>query len=640
MKVANFAKITLFLVGMIGFAAGGLVSISSMRQNQQENQIRVYEALKSESQILVDQFFSAYESAKNLSQNNTQGTNPSVAALPYVSHVGVIKLQQALPHEFESLASQESIQMGVGKDGKALDALPDLALEERVLKAVQQSYSTSEMQVSKVLVGTFSISDRGNREGIFVATPIYKNSNGTLDPTLIERLNIVLLDPVQVMASLTKPRTASINPNSKQEPKAAYLINRYGKVLAHTQDSFVGTELKKTESLRETVENLFIGAQTGAVSQYSPVEGQKRQVAFVRAGVLPFAIGTEQAAVPQVLSAGWWNEQVQSGAARQHFGSLLVLTAVLLALGAGASLWIKKIGLDVARQNQGFRNNRRASQEPTSSDSIDPSANEAFASKNSANFQRWKVGGRVSPPAPQPPPEFKPSTPAISVEQPATAKIEQPSAAAAQIDQFVETRLQSQGEQKEQAQQARQILVTRDYEKEFIQRIRNHYTLETIERELSQVSAELTESPVLYFRYHRQTQNLNLAAIAGKVQIPNYALMQAYVRKDIEQQVERLAMEGKVASVANYGPLNKLVMNHLNTAHFEAWVINSDPDTSGSARMVGVLIILQAGFRSAQTRPILASILKEAGNLLYAQTSKLRPRRYEDVTAQNSNPTL
>src|SRR5690606_15469003 len=136
---------------------------------------------------------------------------------PYVTHVGVIRMNQATPGEFESLATREQMQLGVGKDGKALDALPDLALEERVIQALKRSLSYSDLQITQFAIGTIESSDHSNRESIYVATPVYKvASNGTIDPTIIEKINLTLLDPAKVMASLAK-----ITSNGH----SAYLIN-------------------------------------------------------------------------------------------------------------------------------------------------------------------------------------------------------------------------------------------------------------------------------------------------------------------------------------------------------------------------------------------------------------------------------
>jgi hypothetical protein len=82
--------------------------------------------------------------------------------------------------------------------------------------------------------------------------------------------------------------------------------------------------------------------------------------------------------------------------------------------------------------------------------------------------------------------------------------------------------------------------------------------------------------------------------------------------------------------------MSKIMISNLNVAHFEAWAVTSDTEVSNGSKMVGVLVVLQAGFRSAQARPLLAKILREAGNYIYAQTGKIRTRANPAVT----NPTI
>ncbi|MBS1958870.1 MAG: hypothetical protein JST80_05290 [Bdellovibrionales bacterium] len=663
----RFAKIAIFLTGMIGLAMGGLMTISSFKQQQEEARIQTFEHLKSQAQVLVDQLYGAIEAAKTGGQGES--------TLPYVTHLGVLKLSQQRPNEFEFLN-----RSGTGKDAGA--DIPDLALEERVLKAIKQDFGYADLQITKFGIGTYEVSDRSNEEAIYTITPGYKTVNGQVDPTLIDKLNVTLIDPTKALASLNK---------LGGDNRAAFLINRRGKVLAHSSSSFVGSELKKFDALKDPIENLFLGAQTGIVTQYNAVDGRKEQVAFVRAGVYPFAIAAEQTAPPAVLSSAWWGNQVDSGAARKNAGVMMVLAAIAIALFAGTSVLVTRAQAKEADERRPYRRNDMDIDAPAGAMAGANAGSVAAGGYNPA-FKRWttELKSRRAESA-----SFERAVPAnaapITNLEPTEAElaavraeneskqlyknIAQESAAAAKstnlnnsngntrtsenatppdfnppasigsraaeaakaADRFVENRIQLNAENADRQKQAKQIVVAKDYEREFTERIRNNYTLETIERELASVSSELTESPVLYFRYHRGTQNLNLASVAGEVQIPNYALMQAYVRKDIEQQVERLASEGRVASISNYGPMSKLMISNLNTAHFEAWVVNSDAETSGTAKMVGVLVILQAGFRSAQTRPVLANILKEAGSTLYAQTSKLRPRRYNQTGYNESS---
>ena len=64
-------------------------------------------------------------------------------------------------------------------------------------------------------------------------------------------MNLVLIDPIRAFSGIQK---------FSQGEQIAYLIHKSGRVLNHTVSSFVGTDLKKTDALKEVVENLFLGA--------------------------------------------------------------------------------------------------------------------------------------------------------------------------------------------------------------------------------------------------------------------------------------------------------------------------------------------------------------------------------------------
>jgi hypothetical protein len=62
----KLARIAIFLAGVIGMTTGGLVTISALKSNQEQDLIRTHENLKSQATVLVDQFFSILESAKKI----------------------------------------------------------------------------------------------------------------------------------------------------------------------------------------------------------------------------------------------------------------------------------------------------------------------------------------------------------------------------------------------------------------------------------------------------------------------------------------------------------------------------------------------------------------------------------------------
>lgn len=557
----KFVRIAIFLAGMMGLVIGGLTGVSSLKNDQEQAEIRSHENLKSQAALLVDQFFGAIENGKVAAASSQGGV------LPYITHRATLKMNQGAPEDFESFSSIDS------------SVLPDPAFELRVLQAIKSQIAIGDLKLSRLGLGTYEQIEGGLKEGIFILTPVFKaGENGTEGN--VEKVQVVLLDPVRAFSGVQK---------LAQSEQSAYLIHRNGKVLAHTVSSYVGADLKKTDRLRGVIENLFLGAQTGAVDSYSHPEGGRNRVAFVRAGVSPFAFAVEERASPAVFTAPWFREQVQSGAARKNAGFALVLIAIALIAFSVVSSWASR---EVEKQ--------------------------VLAGRQMREEQGVKI------------PALAPS---LAQNRVAPSVMTSQAQAEKAADSFVDQRQQIQEERAQSSREARALVTDRDPVIEFLSRTQNTPTLEGLEQELASLSSEMTDSPVLYFRYHRRNQGLTLASVAGEVRIPNHHQMQAYVRKDIELQVEQLADGGRIASLNNYGPISKIMMTQLNVAHFEAWAVTSNPEVSGQARMTGVLVVLQAGMRSAQVRPVLAKLLAEAGSYIYARANKLESRAARNTKA-------
>ncbi len=577
----KIVRIAIFLTGIMGLAMGGITTISSLKTSQDEATLRSNEYLKSQGALLVDQFFGVLEAVKN----ENQGANSTT--LSYVTNRAILKLNQGVPTEFESFTNANQA---------ANTEANDLGLQDRVLNALKQQIAIADLQLSHIGLGTYNLTEVGNKEGVFIATPIFKVTNGVADPATIEKLNVILIDPVKTFGGIQK--------FSSVQDSAAYLISKNGRVLAHSLSSYVGTDVRKVGKLKTTIENLFLGAQTGSVNTYNAVDGVKQQVAFVRAGVYPFAFAVEQKARPAILSSAWMTEQMDSGAARKNAGIAFIVIAMALMSFSGISFWTsKQIGKQIAE-------NAASRMEP--SEGLHIPAN-----------RTWNTPVSVTAPAEA----FALASANGSLNHSAVNRA---------AEEFVQARAQLNFEQKEASAIQETIASKQDVFGAFSKKIAIEYTLEGIEKELAETSADLTGSSVLYFRYQRKTQNLILSTLAGHVRVPNYSVMQAYVRKDIEMQIENLANDGKVASISNYGPMMKLIVSHLNIARFEAWAVTSSHEVSGQPKMVGVLVILQTGEKSNQVRPMLARILKESGNYLYAQGNKLRPRSSPSAN-QNQN---
>ena len=576
------ARIAIFLTGMIGLGMGGLMSLSSIQSQQEEAVLRANENLKTQAQVYVDQFFGTIETVRS-------GGNPS-----YVLNQYSVLMNQGIPSEIEKGAKDNiAPDAAAAAAGAAIAGINkgainnpseniDLALEDRLIRALKNQVKLNDLQFKKYSVGTFEMSDLGSKEGLYVAIP------SDVGPTkIINKLNVILIDPAIALATFSKLNSSKLDRN-------AYLISNTGKVLAHTSNAYVGTDLRKTEGIRESIENLFVGAQSGVIGSYHSVDGTKEQVAFVRAGSLPFAVGVEQRAIPAVLSIAWAEDQLSSGAARKALGMIFVVMAASLILFTAVSVTFnRRIQKEIKLSN--FQSRFQSPKvENTNSETRIPNQSSVFAKLTDPNIQKANEA-------------FTSSRNQIESE---TRTLNQASSALSPL----------------KANSEPKIAVHRDYAEELSARVKEAAAPEAIERDLTRLTSEMSESPTLFFRYNRRLQNLTLGTVAGNLKVPNSALLQAYIRKDIEEQVEDFAKEGKVASLNNYGPVSKMMITHLNVAHYEAWAVTSEADVSETPKLVGVLVILNAGFRSAQSRPILSRMLREAGSYLYAQNNKVRSR--------------
>lgn len=567
---------------MIGLAMGGLMSLSSIQSQQEEAVLRANESLKTQGQAYVDQFFAILDAVRT-------GANPE-----YVMNRYVVKMVQGVPNEIES-SQKETL----AKDKKQATDVIDLGLEDRILSALKNQVSISDLRLLKYSIGTYEMSEISNKEGIFVATPADSEKG-----TILGKINVVLIDPAVAMVSF--PKLQSANPGMQ-----AFLISNSGRVLAHTSNPYVGTDLRKAEGLKPVIENLFIGAQSGALSSYRAIDGNRQQVAFVRAGALPFAIGVEQPAVASVFSKSWFEQQIGSGAARKALGMIFVVVAISLTLFSGVSIYFNRRIQSEIKVTKFKERIRKDEDEPA----LQPSQPPVFAKSPVIDADERILGAAE---------DFVVSKSHIEEE----------------TRQLQESRAGLTGTTTATTAAGPKIKIHRDYSEELANRVKTAKNPEEIEKVLVQLSSEMSESPTLYFRYHKRLQNLVLSSIAGNVPVKNRNLFQAYIRKDIEEQIENFAKEGKVASLSNYGPMSKMMIAQLNIAHFEAWALTSEPEVSGSPQLVGVLVVLNAGYRSAQSRPILSKMLKEAGNHLFAHQNKIAPKTRSIRPVESISPEL
>ena len=529
----KLARVAIFLTGMIGLMMGGLVTIATMKANQDEEAIRTQEALKAQATLLIEQFHSFVETVRKQA--------PEAQAPSYLVHRGTLKFEQGNPSTFEYLS------------------IADPAYEERLLASLKEQVSVAELRLTGAVLGMVDLPEGGGKKGILVAVP----SGKVPDTAPLEMASVFLIDPVKAFPGLGKLAISD---------ESAFLVFKNGKVLAHTLPAFVGTDLMRIPDLKESLASLFLGAQTGFVQRYSPVDGSRQRLAVVRAGTLPFAVGVERKAPPAAFSWEWISDQWSSGAARKNLGSIFVLLACALFLFAGFSSWAAR------RLHREIEEARRG---------------------------RMGVEGAGDPVMP---PEL-----ALAAEQ--------------AVEKLMQNRIEMESEKARLESASRTLAPGADQVEEVLARIEKAYTVEAVERELVSACAGLIEGHAIYFRYQSKIQNLSAVSVSQDIPADPVRKAQIYVRKDIEEQVERFSASGKVASLTHYAPLKKVIQSHFEGAAYEAWAVTSSQEVSARSSMVGVLVLLHSGEVQANARPLLARILREAGNDLHVLGNKISPKR-------------
>ncbi len=537
----KLARIAIFLTGMIGLGAGGLVTISTLKSSQDEEVLRTNATLKSQASLLVDQFYSVLETLKHAGANKD--------AIPsYVLETALVKYKDGSPSAFESFSSE------------------DPELEERLTSAMKEQVLVQDLRLGKPALGMIEHPNAARKLGMFIAEPVLRNGGqGSGNEENLDKVRLTVLDPVKAFPGLEKMSSSN---------QAGFLLHRSGRILAHSVPAFVGTDLRRLEGLRDAIENLFLGAGTGAVLRYTQVDGTRESLALVRAGVLPFAFAVEQKAPSAVLSAEWMREQFASGAARRNIGVAFLLMAVALLLFAVLSSWASRgvrNELEKARKDRADRHD----EVPLPSAVSDSTGDflKSLDGLDSERRQNREIARELG-----------------SVAGAAGSSVSSEPAS-------------------------------------FLERIAGIRSRELLERELVAFCAsDFSPGGAVFFRYQRSTQNLSPGAQSGGVTAESSRSHQIYVRKDIELQVEQLSDAGKVASITHYAPIKKMVQDDFRGKTYEAWAVTSTPEVSGQSRLVGVLLLIEPGSFDAGRRALLGRTIKEAGNYLYAQGNRLQPK--------------
>lgn len=146
--------------------------------------------------------------------------------------------------------------------------------------------------------------------------------------------------------------------------------------------------------------------------------------------------------------------------------------------------------------------------------------------------------------------------------------------------------------------------------------------LKSISKNLVDIASKLAQSPCLFFGYREEVSAAILQFDAGFHSGNAPAAMSFVVQSEALKAIGEAQQKGGVFSLSQYPPLAAILLAKTGVAHFEAWPITGFGPlgrASGKVRLIGVLVILQAGTQSVLHNDSLQRMIRSTG-LIYENT--------------------
>lgn len=389
-----------------------------------------------------------------------------------------------------------------------------------------------------------------------------------------ETLVLAVVDPNNVFSSL---KSAIAGADDVEGQYRVYLVSSSGHVLMHSQRNYIGADFSGTPLFKEILAPLAAGKQTNGAGTFRSIDQSSVAAAFVRIGTLPLAIVVEK--LTEVDS--FWDAALESGTIHRFIGKILVVGAFLLTVIFGFfMLFRRRLGISRVEASK---------------------ANEEV---------------NVSPQLTYPSPDYLVDQRRDPIQIIAERAIQEKAEASE-----ASLRIELNSAHAALKRAAEESAIVSDYERDAAA-IKDPAS---ISYKLTKTATQLCESPTLYFTYHDSMRLAVLHSDAG-FQGESPDGMSFPLGQEIMDRVIQADRNGEIASLADYGPLTKLVLARTGVAHFEAWALTGYGHLgrlSARPRLLGVLVILQAGVDSIARRESIARMIRTTGlayeNALLAQ---------------------
>lgn len=406
---------------------------------------------------------------------------------------------------------------------------------------------------------------------------------------------------------------------SGEEPmtgKSVSLVNEEGRVIAHTNPAMVGLDLSKSTFFQRYGRKTLRGAQSAAETIDSERNNESEaptKIGYRKLDTQPFLLVMEVSAL--VAPQGFLGSSLRIADWNR---ALLVLIGVII-FGAFAA-W------SLERKIRGARNKVR----DAGLDSTPP----ALPPLPKLDLTKTLTHAAM-PPAPPPPPQARREMGTnTAIELVSRVQNEQQSArseAAQAANSMIVAEAQSVEAAIDETRTGlaqtptprtavkpapRRRYDTAQAGRELVQQLEARLTQFADPRELTHHMAEtaalLTESPTLFFVYHAGVKAALLQTACGfpKGQAPKG--MSFAIPHESYDAILKTAIQSKIPSLSNFEPLSKLILARLGIAHFEAWGV-TNPE---HGKLIGILVILQAGLQSAMHQQSMARLMKSVGEAL------------------------
>lgn len=516
------------LLGIAGVAGGIWLSRAQNAQLESTLNGNLQEQVNSQARLLVDSFWKSVELVRL--RTLTQ------------SHAETISWWAEYSLEEKELKGKLGPKMGRQLSG----------LE---LKNTAYLKDLGELEVS-------GISDNG----VGIRTLISRTGKPQLGFAFLNGSHSILfavMDSTEFFSVVTR-----VTPRKEEGILRAYLITAKGKILAHSEPAYVGSDFSHSEVTKERVASLFSNKKQDLTEArfFASIDKLDVLAGVARPGSLPLAVVVERARSNQSTLA--ISDLLTS--APERMAGLLGL--ILLGAFAIAGRLISQRSV-------------------ASSDQTD------FESDQEAE----EIARQLE----------TDSLPVVHVEnghklEKAMLQLANSQSEYQKLSRELEHTKSALGSYR------RELAHAAEFEREavFLK------AKDAVARALTRTTAKVVETPVLYFACHPKIRSAVLHSTAGFDAATEPTGIQFTISDQLLRKVYDGSKSGELVNIAEYEPLAQALVRHCGSAHYEAWAVTGYGylgRTSGKLRFLGVLVVLQAGTETMARKDSITRMLRVAG---------------------------